>query len=519
MDEIERRLSENNSSVNDCEIDGSEDITDSQVIRAANRHPKTFGKTSVHSNNDLNHTNRTLPSIAENPCEDESGVNGSGQTPEEIPEQSPLTPHMVDKFRRKLRFYFMSPVDKWKAKRRLPFKLVIQVIKIILVTSQLLIFGFDMSSHMSQESNAIISFRELFLSNWDPVREVMTYPPAAGPYAVYSKDDFYSTVDYAIKVFSNISDLSIGSFGYAVDRNLTTNNMSDIVVRRQRYANGEVDPTNYIYYYDNKVLVEYLKIGELYPPGDQRWQTEFSSLQYFNAHNFSLNFDRLLVIELVFPMRTIYLNSLVKYNAPKCYDLNVTITFDNTQHDGQMPVQLTTTQTRHRCDGNLANSNEDTNEKIRRQVLSWLVIVFSFLSLILCVRSLYSGQLLRSETDAFFERHFQRSLTFAERTDFIDFWIVTIVINDILILTGSGLKMQLESTIIESVHYTTVSILLGFGNLLVWAGLLRYLGFFRKYNILILTLSRAMPNVFRFMLCAILLYGYVKWLSLNETFD
>ena len=150
-------------------------------------------------------------------------INDICHSPEKdfITDRTPVTIHMVDRFRRKLRFYFMSPIDKWRAKRRLPFKLVIQVVKIILVTLQLLIFGFDMSSHMSQESNAIISFRELFLSNWDPVREVMTYPPAAGPYAVYSKDDFYSSVDYAVRVFSNISQLIIGSFGYAVDRNLT----------------------------------------------------------------------------------------------------------------------------------------------------------------------------------------------------------------------------------------------------------------------------------------------------------
>lgn len=91
--------------------------------------------------------------------------------------------------------------------------------------------------------------------------------------------------------------------------------------------------------------------------------------------------------------------------------------------------------------------------------------------------------------------------------DFIDLWIAMIVVNDALILAGSSLKMKIESTIIESVHYTTVSILLGVGNLLVWTGLLRYLGFFRKYNILILTMRRAIPTVLRFMMCATLLYG------------
>jgi mucolipin 3 len=104
--------------------------------------------------------------------------------------RSQYTPHMRDKMQRKLRYYFMNPIDKWKAKRRFPFKLLIQLIKIILVTAQLTIFGFDMSSYLSQEGNMIVSFREIFLTNWDSVREVMAYPPAAGPYAISTKEDF-----------------------------------------------------------------------------------------------------------------------------------------------------------------------------------------------------------------------------------------------------------------------------------------------------------------------------------------
>jgi mucolipin len=41
-----------------------------------------------------------------------------------------------EKMRRKLRFFFMNPIEKWRAKRRFPYKFVVQVIKIILVTVQ-----------------------------------------------------------------------------------------------------------------------------------------------------------------------------------------------------------------------------------------------------------------------------------------------------------------------------------------------------------------------------------------------
>lgn len=45
--------------------------------------------------------------------------------------------------------------------------------------------------------------------------------------------------------------------------------------------------------------------------------------------------------------------------------------------------------------------------------------------------------------------------------------------------------------------------------MLVWLGVIRYLGFFQKYNLLILTLQAALPSVIRFCCCAAMIYlGY-----------
>jgi len=54
--------------------------------------------------------------------------------------------------------------------------------------------------------------------------------------------------------------------------------------------------------------------------------------------------------------------------------------------------------------------------------------------------------------------------------------------------------------------------------MLVWFGILRYLGFFKTYNVLILTLQRATPNVLRFSLCALIVYAgftFCGWLILG----
>ena len=51
-------------------------------------------------------------------------------------EDSPYTPHKVDKMRRHLRFHFMTPCEKYKARSRKPWKLILQILKIVVVTVQ-----------------------------------------------------------------------------------------------------------------------------------------------------------------------------------------------------------------------------------------------------------------------------------------------------------------------------------------------------------------------------------------------
>ena len=60
--------------------------------------------------------------------------------------------------------------------------------------------------------------------------------------------------------------------------------------------------------------------------------------------------------------------------------------------------------------------------------------------------------------------------------------------------------------------------MLGTGNLLVWCGILRYLGFFKNYNVIILTMKEAAPNMFRNLLCVFFIflgYAFSGWVILG----
>ena len=86
---------------------------------------------------------------------------------------------------------------------------------------------------------------------------------------------------------------------------------------------------------------------------------------------------------------------------------------------------------------------------------------------------------------------------------------ILICINDVLIIIGSIIVELIETRKSTADLWDFCCVFLGTGNLLVWIGMLRYLGFFKAYNALILTLKGSLPNVARFALCASLLYsGY-----------
>lgn len=73
---------------------------------------------SIHSvNGDLNRSARSYSTLSA--CAD-----------------TPYTPHQVDRMKRKLRYHFMTPCEKYKAKKRKPWKLAVQVLKILVVTLQ-----------------------------------------------------------------------------------------------------------------------------------------------------------------------------------------------------------------------------------------------------------------------------------------------------------------------------------------------------------------------------------------------
>nr|NVI71427.1 transient receptor potential cation channel, mucolipin ortholog [Cucujiformia] len=356
--------------------------------------------------------------------------------------------------------------------------------------------------HVNYTWDNRISFSHLFLKGWDATREINSYPPTAGPLAIYVIDDFYNTIDFAFEGYSNLSK-AIGAYSYVNE----DNTMTDMNLCLYSYKEGEIFGFNESYIFNSEILKSCVNISHDINYGP------FQSKSYLESQD--IKFSALVRATLGFSIKTVNFKSAGRISPPNCYQFNIQILFDNEDHDGQMSVSLDAEPLRLNCKGAVEYVTESKLNSILRSFLNYLIIVICMISLGLCGRAIRRAQKLKNQTDEYFRNTFNKNLCTTDRRKFLNLWYVMIIVNDVLIIIGSSIQEQIESEEFTSDQWNVCSVCLGLGNLLVWFGVLRYLGFFKNYNVVMLTLEKAAPQVARFLLCAILIYAgftFCGWL-------
>lgn len=155
----------------------------------------------------------------------------------------------------------MNPLEKWRTKGKVPWKLGLQAVKIFVVTCQLVVYAKMVSEYFMHQNNTLVTFKEIFMSVTDLSLETMPYPPTF-PTAVHSKDDFYAHVNKAISVYSVITDNSLGLIGYA-ERVSKDNPISAIEFCKESYAHGTVNPSALFYNFSSSISRSCIRIKKL----------------------------------------------------------------------------------------------------------------------------------------------------------------------------------------------------------------------------------------------------------------
>uniref|UniRef100_A0A8D3DQ31 Mucolipin TRP cation channel 1b n=1 Tax=Scophthalmus maximus TaxID=52904 RepID=A0A8D3DQ31_SCOMX len=378
--------------------------------------------------------------------------------------------------RRKLKYFFMSPCDKYHAKGRKPFKLGLQLLKIVIVTVQLVLFGLSNQMVVTFKEENTAAFKHLFLKGYQD----------SAPQAVHTQSELYSRIHFAVEQYLALPEIALGRYAYVPG----VMNGSALALCQRYFRRGAIDPVNDTFDIDPHVETDCVGVN---PLNDSYGNSDYK--------NFTLKFYKLINVTIDFWLKAINIQTIINNEIPDCYTF---IVMDNRAHSGKVKIRLQNQASIRECkDPNVSGHAEN----YARQFFDVLVAIVCLLSLLLCGRSIVRGILLQYEYVQFFSHRLGRSVSWGERMEFINGWYILLVVSDVFTIVGSFIKIGIESKNLSS--YDVCGILLGTSTLLVWVGVIRYLSFFQKYNILIVTLRAAFPNVIRFCCCAAAIYlGY-----------
>ncbi|XP_051573455.1 mucolipin-1b [Myxocyprinus asiaticus] len=386
--------------------------------------------------------------------------------------------------RRKLKYFFMSPCDKYHAKGRKPFKLALQLLKIVIVTVQLVMFGLSNQMVVAFKEENTNSFKHLFLRNYLDGSEE--------PMCVHTQKAVHEHIEYAIDQYLALQQTSVGRYAYVPGVGL---NGSALYLCQRYYRKGSIEPVNDTFDIDPHVITDCIGVN---PPPDLP-----APLQN-DYKNITLKFQKLINITIQFQLKAINIQTIINNEIPDCYTFSITILFDNKAHSGKVKLSLLNEASIKECRDPNVSGHADSYARVAFDVL---VAVVCGLSLVLCGRSILRGIVLQHEFVCYFRQSLGHSVCWGDRLEFINGWYLLLIISDILTIIASFIKIAIETKNLSS--YDVCSILMGTSTLLVWVGVIRYFSFFQKYNILIVTLRAAFPNVIRFCCCAAAIYmGY-----------
>lgn len=231
---------------------------------------------------------------------------------------------------------------------------------------------------------------------------------------MYQKTEFFDTLQYAVWGYGNMSQ-SIGPYFYPT----SNNTMPPLTLCMWNYREGTIFGFNESYIFDPQID----KLCEKLPQNVSFIGVE----KYLEDRGVEVNFASLVTAELAFKIKTVNFKANGALSAPDCFRFDISILFNNRDHDGQMLLSLDAEATRLKCRGDKAFKPEARFDAILRSILNIFVLLTCILSFALCTRALWRAYLLRCTTVNFFRTHFAKELSFDGKLEFVNFWLVNSV--------------------------------------------------------------------------------------------
>uniref|UniRef100_A0A8C7WX39 Mucolipin extracytosolic domain-containing protein n=1 Tax=Oryzias sinensis TaxID=183150 RepID=A0A8C7WX39_9TELE len=198
--------------------------------------------------------------------------------------------------RRKLKYFFMSPCDKYHAKGRKPFKLGLQLLKILIVTVQLVMFGLSNQMVVTFKEENTATFKHLFLKDYQD----------NAPQALISLFGLFPQ-------YLALPQIALGRYAYVTGVGVRGSALS---LCQRYFRRGSIEPVNDTFDIDPHVLTDCLGVNPT---------TEDSTPENGDLHNFTLHFSKLINVTMDFQLKAINVQTILNNEIPDCYTFAITV--------------------------------------------------------------------------------------------------------------------------------------------------------------------------------------------------
>ncbi|TKR89818.1 hypothetical protein L596_013861 [Steinernema carpocapsae] len=391
-----------------------------------------------------------------------------------------------ERLKRTLYFFFLNPVDKWSLRKTFPGKLIFKIVLAVLVASQLVLFSQERMPYFEYATRVDRVLHHKFLKNWDSDNDPYAFPPGEKVYLLYERTDVYKHLGHVVLSYYNLKNDTLGSFAYY-------NAAKQVHVPEMSFCQKPKRKASKI--------CQYLKISEA---DVEELRTDLSYIEdVLSVNNVSL-FNGLQAfrrVYLEFSLESIHESD----HQTKCHQVQTFVYFDNSKRNDMVDVSLSIKLSPILCSLELISEMEaglQPNDWLNI-ILDVILIACCLFSMALAIKSLMYGVKLMQITDKYIHSRNSCHLSFIDKLRFFHVWYVVVILNDILVIAGTCIKLNLANTDFNNALYTCTSMFLGCAVFVVAIDLLRYLTFL---NVLI-SMTKFMTNVLQLILCAGILYS------------
>lgn len=264
--------------------------------------------------------------------------------------------------KRRLTFFFSSPCQRWKMKERsiyerIPNKLIVQILKIVLVTIQAVILGVErsiLSVHIEQSTTAL---KSIFLKDFVPPDIQSPVSLDHPDMSIYTTCQLKEMIDHAVDQFQDVQNIAFGSFYYSYYDNGTFIPMN---MQFKFYNCRQFFPQNLTLFLDPTEKTECFFIGD---NGETNYtsdskdnfnngtanKTKFNITYELENRNLTQKLDKLLEINISFNLKNVLLSSVFHKSEIHCLKYFINIVFDNKKRSGKVSVMLNTKVSKLHC--------------------------------------------------------------------------------------------------------------------------------------------------------------------------